>query len=87
MHLRGRENVLKRLVVHAGAANLGLLMRKLFGAGTPKSLQGRLAGAFSVVIRGKSAVRGIWPSGIIHFGRLVHRWSIPTTTCSLLVAA
>ncbi len=30
-HLRGRENILKRLVVHSGAANLGLLMRNLFG--------------------------------------------------------
>jgi transposase len=41
VHLRGRENILKRLVVHSGAANLGLLMRKLFGKGTPRGLQGR----------------------------------------------
>jgi hypothetical protein len=27
VHLRGRENILKRLVVQSGAANLGLLMR------------------------------------------------------------
>lgn len=46
VHLRGRMNILKRLAVHAGAANLGLLMRKLFGVGTPRSLQGRLRGAF-----------------------------------------
>ena len=37
VHLRGRENILKRLVVHSGAANLGLLMRKLFGKGTGPS--------------------------------------------------
>ena len=36
LHLRGRENILKRLVVHSGAANLGLLMRKLSGRGTPR---------------------------------------------------
>jgi transposase len=42
LHLRGRENILKRLVVHSGAANLGLLMRKLFGRGTPRGFQGRL---------------------------------------------
>jgi transposase len=48
VHLRGRENILKRLVVHSGAANLGLLMRKLFGKGTPRGLQGRLRGLFSV---------------------------------------
>jgi transposase len=46
VHLRGRINILKRLAVHAGAANLGLLMRKIFGAGTPKGLQGRLRSAF-----------------------------------------
>jgi len=40
VHLRGRENILKRLMVHSGAANLGLLMRKLFGKGTPRALQG-----------------------------------------------
>ena len=40
VHLRGRKNILKWLVVHSGAANLGLLMRKLFGKGTPRGLRG-----------------------------------------------
>jgi transposase len=40
-HLRGHENILKRLLVHAGAFNLGLLMRQAFGRGTPRGLQGR----------------------------------------------
>ena len=47
VHLRGRENILKRLVVHSGAANLGLLMRKLFGKGTPRGLQGRVRAVVS----------------------------------------
>jgi transposase len=51
VHLRGRENILKRLVVHSGAANLGLLMRKLFGKGTPRGLQGRGRGLFSAAER------------------------------------
>jgi transposase len=51
VHLRGRENILKRLVVHSGAANLGLLMRKLFGKGTPRGLQGCLSDPFSLVER------------------------------------
>jgi transposase len=42
-HARGHENVLKRLLVHAGAFNLGLWMRTLFGVGTPRGLQGRSA--------------------------------------------
>ena len=35
-HLRGHQNILKRLLVHASAFNLGLLMRQLFGRGTPR---------------------------------------------------
>jgi transposase len=49
LHLRGRENILKRLVVHSGAANLGLLMRKLFGKGTPRGLAGALSAMISAV--------------------------------------
>ena len=41
VHLRGHDNILKRVLVHAGALNLGLLMRHLIGVGTPRSLQGR----------------------------------------------
>jgi transposase len=40
-HLRGHENILKRLLVHAGAFNLGRLLRQMVGIGTPRSLQGR----------------------------------------------
>jgi transposase len=40
-HLRGHQNILKRVLVHAGAFNLGLLMRTAFGRGTPRGLQGR----------------------------------------------
>jgi transposase len=43
VHLRGHDNILKRLLIHVGAFNLGLLMRELFGIGTPRSLQGRSA--------------------------------------------
>jgi transposase len=42
-HLRGHSNILKRLLVHAGGFNLGLVMRTLLGVGTPRGLQGRLA--------------------------------------------
>ncbi len=40
-HLRRHENIIKRLLIHAGAFNLGLVMRKLSGCGTPRGLQGR----------------------------------------------
>jgi transposase len=35
-HLRGHENILKRLLVHVGAFNLGILMRWIIGKGTPR---------------------------------------------------
>jgi transposase len=46
VHLRGHDNILKRLLLHVGGLNLGLLMRTLFGVGTPRSLQGRVAAFF-----------------------------------------
>src|SRR3981189_1214524 len=42
-HLRGHTNILKRLLIHAGGFNLGLVMRHLIGSGTPRGLQDRLA--------------------------------------------
>jgi transposase len=40
VHLKGRDNILKRLLVHAGGFNLALIMRKLVGIGKPRRLQG-----------------------------------------------
>src|SRR5215210_6705458 len=48
-HLRGHENILKRLLIHAGGFNLGLLIRSIIGVGTPRGLQGRLAAVLAVV--------------------------------------
>jgi transposase len=49
-HLRGHANILKRLLIHGGGFNLGLLMRQCFGIGKPRRLQGRLAAALAVLI-------------------------------------
>ena len=38
-HLRGHTNILKRLLIHAGGFNLGLVMRHLLGSGTPRGLK------------------------------------------------
>lgn len=67
VHLRGRENILKRLVVHAGAANIGLLMRKIFGAGTPKRHLGSTKTAFSAVIGLSNGVAALWRSTAVRF--------------------
>jgi transposase len=65
-HLRGHENILKRVHVHTSAFNLGLLMRRLIGAGTPRGLQGRLAASLLWLIRWCRATRvgahARWPA-------------------------
>jgi transposase len=38
--LRGRENVHKRYLIHVAGFNLGILMRALFGCGTPRGARG-----------------------------------------------
>jgi hypothetical protein len=47
VHLKGRNNILKRLLVHAGGFNLALIMRKLVGIGKPRRLQGAVACIFA----------------------------------------
>ena len=42
VHLRGHNNISKRLLVHAAGFNLSVLMRKVSGVGKPRVLQGRL---------------------------------------------
>ena len=42
VHLRGHANVLKRLLLHVSGLNLGLLMRRLTGVGTPRASRAAL---------------------------------------------
>jgi hypothetical protein len=49
-HLRGTTNILKRVLVHTAAFNLGLVMRRLIGVGTPRGLQGRLCALIACVV-------------------------------------
>ena len=66
VHLRGHPKVLKRLLVHVAGFILGLLMRRLTGVGTPRSLQGRARSLVNVLI----------PS-LSHLWRLVPRFWAP----------
>lgn len=53
-HLRGRDNIKKRLLVHASAFNLSLVLRSVIGKGTPRGLQGRkrlVSNALSMLLR------------------------------------
>jgi transposase len=85
VHLRGHTNIRKRVLLHAAALNLGLLMRSLFGVGTPRSLQGRvtaLLGCLWSIIRHPETLEDvIWtmyrPSTWLG-DLLVHRENRPT---------
>ena len=57
-HLRGHTNILKRLLIHAGGFNLGLVMRHLIGIGTPRGLQGRVAAVRATLSVHMGVVRG-----------------------------
>ena len=50
-YLRGRENILKRQLIHVGAFNLSLILRKLLGAGTPRELRNRAGRVFWRLLR------------------------------------
>ena len=57
VHLRGHTNILKRLLIHTGGFNLGLLMRRLIGVGTPRGLQGRLIAILGALL---TLIRSCW---------------------------
>jgi transposase len=64
-HLRGHQNIKKRLLVHVGGFNLGLVMRKLMGRGTPRGFQD-LGAALRALCAAWSAyvgqLWGVWAS-------------------------
>ena len=53
--LRGRENLQKRYLVHVAGYNLGLVMRLLVGAGTPRELLARASGLLLVLTMAEGA--------------------------------
>jgi len=59
-HLRGHTNILKRLLVHIGGFNLGLLMRTLIGVGTPRGLQGQLGALIALVMTLRTHIVDFW---------------------------
>ena len=69
--LKGHENILKRLLIQVAGFNLGLVMRKLFGAATPRAMAARLG----------ACILAIW--GLIrHLIAFERRF---TRTCAIFV--
>jgi transposase len=56
LHLRGRENIAKRALIHAGGFNLGVLMRVTYKMGKPRGMCGRAGRAFCAPLA--------WPQGV-----------------------
>lgn len=74
-----RLDILKRLLIHTGGFNLGLLMRQLIGVGTPRGLQGRTIAVLSAFL---TLTRARWKL-------LTRRWSqqrLSSTLAAVLFA-
>ncbi len=72
-HLRGRANILKRLLIHASGFNPGRLLREMFGRGTPRGLQGRSRFVLRVVLALYRTLRPLsFESGSQHPQRPIH---------------
>ena len=73
VHLRGRENILKRVLIHLGGFNLSLVMRQLLGKGTPRGLQGLSADALLAFLR-------LWIAVLVYTERESTSFSMPVSS-------
>src|SRR2546422_2119529 len=90
LHLRGRENILKRLLIHIAGYNLSLVLRLMIGKGTPRGLQDLAVANFLTLIalinpfwQVSDAVDDSMPSGMIrsqHSTFAVRKFEIETST-------
>jgi transposase len=60
VHLQGRKNILKRLLIHGAAFNLSLILRKVLGAGTPRGFGDLHTGPLAAI---KNAWAGFFAPG------------------------
>lgn len=74
-HLRGHENILKRLLVHVAGFNLSLVLRQVLGVGTARGMQGRAAALLTLILALISRPIG-YAAAMWH--RLRHGTPIPT---------
>jgi len=56
-HLRHHDNILKRLLIHTGAFNLSLILRKTVGVGTPRELHDLVN---TLIDRLRAFIQAIW---------------------------
>lgn len=84
-HLRGHPNILKRLLIHASAFNLGILMRQVFGRGTPRGLQGDPLGPCALEIALAMLGERLWVTAnpLLAHWRLLPRLSSPRSALAI----
>jgi transposase len=70
-HLRHHPNILKRLLIHVAGFNLGLMMRKVFGIGKPRSLQDGLAAAVLGLLDSAGGLLGSMRRSLGQLGRIL----------------
>ena len=82
-HLRGANNILKRLVVHGAAFNLALVMRKRCGVGKPRRWQGLatlLPGCYAALQTACSLIRTV-------FNVIIPQFTLPAPLLPFYAAA
>ena len=78
VHLRGRENILKRLFLHIAGFNLSLVLRLMIGKGTPRGLQDLAVVYFLIAI---TLINHVWQ---VFEARSLLTVAIPTAAFSIL---
>jgi transposase len=68
--LRGQEKVSKRYLIQVAARNLGLVMRRLFGIGTARSLQG-LGGVFLALYLATTTFWSRWCARLVATSEII----------------
>lgn len=83
IHLRGANNILKRLVVHGAAFNLALVIRKRYGVGKPRQLQGHdslLSAGYAALLLAASRIAAV-------LNNLIARFTLPARSLPFFAAA
>ena len=76
-HLKGHGRILKRLLIHVAGCNLALVMRTLFGLGTPRGLQDLARDLFDTLLE---LIYDPWTSWKA-ICRLPNRFTTETAIC------
>ena len=80
VHLRGHRNILKRLLLQVCGLNLGLLLRRLTGVGTPRSLQGRACALVDALLL---TLRRFWSHVSRSAAFMPGNWTTPSWICPM----